>query len=708
MLQNTNFYNVIIWAALCITPMLGLPGGNIVNKYFLEKQKFLFEIVHQLQEPLQNDEWLNAGKTLVLDKDLYLDFNTLMEKFIMKANASTLLPRNDIFYLTDKTHLEELKGLYYFLYNAKDFETLRQNICWARLQVQPQMFVYALTQTLMKREDFKGLILPKIYEIWPQHFLSDKYIHKLKHFNYVQWSRAEMLADFNETINNNNCNIGQWWCKQNLLYKIYQEKERMILPKNIYGNFRNSSKWLQALEDVSLYWLPVDFSREVASVKELTERSNTYLIEDKAWNTYWYYTNMGLWLNERGQNDLYSKSLREWWFWNLQQLIVRYKMELTTTQSKSSLDPYLLNFQTLKYQTINNKNSLEIWNFINDLFSKTEKALYEQTFELKNATRLQLNNPQHLEYFLNDNFSIEKIMKALMSLPVNENKPTVLQYYETMLRSKEFYQYAEIIINLYKSLKSNFEPYKPQDVQSLGVSLNGVEITELKTYFEIVDTDVTNLLRTSNSYFEGKLLWFKTLLARQPSLQHQPFKLQLYLTSDKPQSVLVRTFLARDCQAAGMTCSSSTELFQLDTFVSTLAAGFNIIERESKDFYGYMLPSLTYTELYHFTQLALNEEYQFPFNITLGNCRFPHHLKLPKGLEVKGLPVKFVFVVTSYNYRFHKGFNLDCDFSSGILAFDDMPPGFPFDREISESIFMNDNILIKNMRIYHDEYLRFR
>ncbi|XP_046807186.1 larval serum protein 1 gamma chain [Lucilia cuprina] len=710
MLQNTNVQTfVIIWIALCTSPILGLPGGNIVNKYFLEKQKFLFEIVHQLQEPLQNDEWLNTGKTLALDKNLYLDFNPLMEKFVVKANASTLLPINDIFYLTDKTHLEELKGLYYFLYNAKDFETLRQNICWARLQVQPQIFVYALTQTLIKREDFKGLILPKIYEIWPQHFFADKYIRNLKHFNYVQWSRSEMLADLNETTNNNTCKIGEWWCKENLRYKIYQEKERMILPKNIYGNFRNSSKWLQALQDVSLYWLPVDFSREVAVEKEITERSVTYLIEDKAWNAYWYYTNMGLWLNERGQNDLYSKSIREWWFWNLQQLVVRYKMELTTTKTKSSsLDPYLLNFQSLRYQPINNKNSLEIWNFINDLFSKTEKALYEQTFVLKNATRLQLNNPDHLEYFLNENFSIEKIMKALMSLPNKDNKPTVLQYYETMLRSKEFYQYAEIIINLFKSLKSNFEPYKPQDVQSIGVSINEVEITELKTYFEIVDTDVTNLLRTSDSYFEGKLFWFKTLLARQPSLQHQPFKLQLNITSDKPQSVLVRTFLARDCQATEVPCSSSIEMFQLDTFVNTLAAGFNIIERESKDFYGYMLPSLTYSELYHFTQLALNEEYQFPFNITLGNCRFPHHLKLPKGLEVKGLPVKFVFIVTSYNYRFHKGFNLDCDFSSGILAFDDMPPGFPFDREISESILMNDNVLIKNMKIYHDENLRFR
>ncbi|XP_065361522.1 larval serum protein 1 gamma chain [Calliphora vicina] len=707
MLNSKNYKNVIL-LAIFIIPVLGLPGNNIVNKYFLEKQKFLFEIVHNLQEPLQNEEWINMGKTLAMDKALYLDFNPLMEKFAIKANTSCLLSQDDIFYLTNKDQLEELKGLYYFLYNAQNFETLRQNICWARTHVQAQMFVFALTQSLMKREDFKDLNLPKIYEIWPQHFFADKYTRNLQHFNYVQWSRVEMFKDYTNTTYKHSCKMGQWWCEQNLEYKIYQERERMILPKNIYGDLRNSSKWLQALEEVALYWLPVDFSREVAGIKDLAKRSNTYLQEDKAWNAYWYYTNMGLWQNERGQNDLYSKSLRDWWFWNLQQIVVRYKMEQTSSETKTALEPYLINFQNLKYQAINNKNSLGIWSFINDLFSKTEKALYEQTYELKNDTRLQLNNPEHLEYFLNENFAIDKIMSALMTPTNRENKPTVMQYYETMLRSHEFYQYAEIINQLYKSVKTNFHPYKPQELQSAGVSLNDVEITELKTYFEIIDTDVTNLLRSANSYFEGKLLWFKTLMARQQNLQHQPFKFLFNITSDKPQAVLVRTFLALDCSASKVPCSSSAEMFQLDTFVSSLAVGYNTIERESKDFYGFMLPSLTYSELYHFTQLALNEEYQYPFNITMGNCRFPHHLMLPKGREVKGLPVKFIFVVSAYNYRFHKGFNLDCDFSSGILAFDDLPPGFPFDREVSESIFMNDNVLVKNMRIYHDENLRFR
>lgn len=637
-----------------------------------------------------------------------------MEQFALKANKSQLLPLDEIFYLTDENHLKELKGLYYFLYNAQDFETLRENICWARLHVQPQMFVYALTQTLMKREDFKDLNLPKIYEIWPQHFFSDKYIRNLQHFNYVQWSRADMfkeqLKTSNRTLKSGACKIGQWWCEENLDFQIYQEREHMILPQNIYGDFRNTTKWLQALQDVTLYWLPVDFSREVAEIKELKERSISYLIEDKTWNAYWYYINMGLWLNERGQNDLYSKALRDWWFWNLQQIVNRYKIEDISYKSKSHLEPYLINFQNLKYEPLNEKNLQGLKKFMEDLYHKTDKALYEQTYVLQNGTRIQLNNPENFEYFLNENFALHRILEAFMSLAQKDTKPTMLQYFETMLRCKEFYYYAEIILNLYKSLKSNFEPYKPQDLQSNGIMINNVQVTELKTYFELADTDVTNLLRSSDIYFEGKLLWFKSLLARQQQLQHEPFKFIFNITSDKPQAVLVRTFLARDCLESEdeRKCSSNLDFIQLDIFACTLAVGFNIIERESKDFYGYMPDSLSYTELYHFTNLALNEEYDFPLNITLGNCRFPHHLKLPKGLSAKGLPVKLVYVVTTYNYRFHKAFNWDCDFSSGVMAFDDLPPGFPFDRELTENIFKGENVLVKEMRIYHDDNVHFR
>lgn len=625
-----------------------------------------------------------------------------MEKFYLKSKTKSLLAINTNFYLADSRQLEELKGLYYFLYNAQDFETLRQNICWARTNVNPQMFIFALTQTLMKREDFKDLNLPKIYEIWPQHFFNKKYIRKLQNFDYSQWSKEETLYECYNKINKTDtiyCKTWQWWCKQHLNFKIYEENQMMILPKTIDGNFRNSSKWNEALEDVSLYWLPVDFSRDTQNYREYKERRNSYLLEDKDWNSYWYYINMGIWFNSE-QSDMYTNDIRNWWFWNLQQLVIRYKMESNSIKLKTYLSPHLIDFQGKNYHIVDDQQSTNVLKFLKDLTFKTQIALNEQTYQLKQKTRLHLNNPEDFELFLNENFNVQKILKILMS---KQSHDTVLQNFETMLRSNEFYIYAELLVDLYRSLKSNFEPYKQQDLDSNDLVINNVDITELNTYFEITDTDVTNLLRSSNIYFEGKLLWFKALLARQANLQHQPFDLLFNVTSEKPQAVIVRTFMARKCAPQESMCFQDSSYFQLDTFVSNLAAGYNIIERQSKDFYGYMFPSLTYTELYHFTNLALNDKYEYQFNMTSRNCRFPHHLLLPRGQEGDGLAVQFVFVITPYNYHFHKAYNLDCDFSSGILSFDNMPYGFPFDRKISESIFMKKNIFVKNMKIYHDE-----
>ena len=412
---------------------------------------------------------------------------------------------------------------------------------------------------------------------------------------------------------------------------------------------------------------------------------------------------MGLWLNKQGENYLYAKSLRDWWYWNLQQIVSRYRMENPMyAKNNKNLNPFLLDFQGKNYHNLATNTLKSLDEFVKDLFAETEKALYEQTYDLRNGTRLQLNNPSHMEYFLNEHFALEKVLQEFMSVKDNRNALTVLQNFETMLRSREFYYYAEQVLKLYRSLKSVFEPYKQQDLQSIGVTINNVEITELKTYFEIVDTDVSNLIRCSNIYFEGQLMWYKSLMVRQQNLQHEPFTLTFNLTSDKSQAVLIRTFLRTE------DLKEPHQIFQLDTFVSSLSAGYNIIARDSKDFYGFMLHSLSYTELYHFTKLALNEEYEFPFNITLGNCRFPHHLKLPRGLESMGRAVEFVFVVTPYNFRYHKGFNLECDFSSGILAFDDLTPGFPFDRDVPVNIWSNENILFKKIKIYHDDRVQFR
>ena len=60
-------------AAASITPTNRVTGADHV---FLEKQKFLFEIVYRVEDPLMFEEYIKIGHNLVYDKALYtVSFN---------------------------------------------------------------------------------------------------------------------------------------------------------------------------------------------------------------------------------------------------------------------------------------------------------------------------------------------------------------------------------------------------------------------------------------------------------------------------------------------------------------------------------------------------------------------------------------------------------------------------------------------------------
>ena len=47
-------------------------GVKVADKTFLEHQKFLFEIVYRVEDPLAFDEWIKFGKSFNFDKSNYV------------------------------------------------------------------------------------------------------------------------------------------------------------------------------------------------------------------------------------------------------------------------------------------------------------------------------------------------------------------------------------------------------------------------------------------------------------------------------------------------------------------------------------------------------------------------------------------------------------------------------------------------------------
>lgn len=63
---------VILALVACVTAFsVPTQKVKIADKNFLEKQKFLFEIVHRIDEPLMFEEWIKMGQKLITDKAQY-------------------------------------------------------------------------------------------------------------------------------------------------------------------------------------------------------------------------------------------------------------------------------------------------------------------------------------------------------------------------------------------------------------------------------------------------------------------------------------------------------------------------------------------------------------------------------------------------------------------------------------------------------------
>ncbi|KRF98976.1 uncharacterized protein Dwil_GK26929, partial [Drosophila willistoni] len=252
------------------------------NVYFIEKQRFLLEILHHVHEPLLNRKWLILGQHLITDKTEYVLYNEEMRKFYESYTMGRLVPK-DIFYSSQHPeHYEQTLGLYYYFYNTRDWSTLRQNICWARVHVNAGLFLHVLTLTLFKREDYRPLIMPKIYEILPEVYYHEVTVQKALNFNFANWFREQgNLSDIIE-----------------------------ILPKE----GRNGENWFEAMSEMHFLRLNVN-SKAHTQVK--------YLTEDIGWLSYWYYINMGV-----AQSETNLQQVHEFWYCQLRQLLSRYKLEL--------------------------------------------------------------------------------------------------------------------------------------------------------------------------------------------------------------------------------------------------------------------------------------------------------------------------------------------------------------------------------------------
>ncbi|XP_017045857.1 larval serum protein 1 beta chain [Drosophila ficusphila] len=731
---------------------------TIADQTFLQKQKFLFEILYRVDEPLAFVEYIKMGNKFYFEETHYTHYDLYMTKFFEAHKAHALLPKGEFFGALVKYHAKQARGLFNFFYFAKDWETFMGNAVWARMHVNEGMFVHALTLAVIHREDLQGLILPAIHEIFPQYFFHSKFVMEAEKFDYDMWMRMSLYEKEYMDVYHKDTKYGQghgqtygqtygqglqtsdymyikdfktwqWW-KLMGLGEHFHHEDKYILRENSY-EFNQDAKWLAMMKDVQKFYMPVDYSRDL----QLTnlESKLTYFTEDLGWNAYWYYLNMDYaFYLDSNTFGLKNDRRGEWWLHNVHQLLGRYHMERLSHRMgeipefswhheiEMGYNPQLIHYGGVGFSTRKNYYEMEthgnfemlgrITGFLNRVHNIIDLGYYLTS----DGHKIDLRKPESLEFvgnlmqgnidaadkmFFQFWYLLAHMYIAEVDYQQMEVIPHVMLNFETMMRDPLFYTFYKEIAEVYHQFTHHLPKYTKEQLLLDGVTLKHVDIGKMTTYFDLVDHDVTNLLNGKMTFHEGQFVWDKALFARQMRLNHKPLTQTYTIESSKEEKVVIRAFLGPKFDEFGRTISladNRMNFVEIDEFTYELKAGTNQIIRKSNEYQWTTKDRTTYTELYHYVMLAFDGKYEFPLDISEPHCGFPDRLILPMGWR-NGMPMQMFFMVTAYEEPEHKQYStFDHIHSCGIGSGSRFVDSLPFGYPFDRTIDETE-FLVPNM-----------
>ncbi|XP_065077739.1 hexamerin-1.1-like [Ochlerotatus camptorhynchus] len=655
---------------------------TFADKDFLLKQKFFFEILRNIHLPLQYEEYLPYTKTWIGDETKYTNYDQVVEFFDLFKLG--FLEKGEIFTIYNKYYLKQTYLLFTFLYNSLDWDTYYKNVLWARENINEGMFIYAITLTVLHRTDLKGIVLPAIYEIYPYYFFNTDIIRTASY-------------------------------------------RKMYDPK--FG-FYGSGKYNVVYSNFTLTY-PLE-------TKLFDDFDLSYYYNDIGLNSYYYYFMMdypfffgtdkfGLLKDRRGELYLYMH----------QQLLARYNLErfsnfMYPIKGLTWSFPLKLGyFSLLSYWNgvpfksrdfnymIKDEDYIKL-DFIKDWEMRIRKIIDQGYLYLKDGTKIDLRDWKNIDYIGNilnanvdsvndESFGYIEIFSKLLLSGNNfdtmffKTWPSSLMHFETTLRDPIFYSLWNRLLDFYYLFKSYLPYYTFDELTFKGVIIKDVVIDKLMTYFEYFDADISNIIPLTNV----DKYWDFTVLGRTIRLNHKPFTYTLDVMSEFTGKGVIRVFLGPKFDKL-MDLEYYKKFFvEIDQYLVDLLVGKNTIVRNSRDFFWSVKDRTLYTDLYKKIMTAYTGSEKFPLDMSEAHCGFPDRLILPKGW-ISGMKMQFYFIITPYVTKdvqqvsfFDK--SISCGVGTGLRYIDDLPMGFPFDREINYSYWYTKNMLFKDVLIYHKD-----
>ncbi|XP_049856055.1 hexamerin-like [Schistocerca gregaria] len=647
------------------------------DKVQLTRQKDVLRLLSHTNQPLLWEDMAAIAKDYEVVPQNY-QVPHVAEMFVGLLNSEELLAVYQPISVFDDRHVDQIKLVFDLLYYANDYDVFYKTALYLRERVNKGQFLVAFFMAVRLREDTRDLILPPIYEIHPELFMTSDVIQRVydaKLQGYVSadkpyyvlagytgfpvatHSPEQMLTYFTEDVG-----LNEFFADFNYRYPYFLSAANYSMSN---GNLRGTL-FYRALRQLFARYNLERLSHGLPDVATLDYSED---IETS-----------------------YNPKLR---LQNGVEIAMRpAKLNLVTTD--------VLALERIWYSEYRLFDVVDMEHIV----TATEGRI---TFKESEATELLGNLVQCTPDSLNARYygSYYKDLLSLIGKNLNPAQryggaTSVLSKFETMLRDPLYFQIVKRVLNIFQQYQNYLEPYTRQELEFPGVKIESVDVEKLVTFFESYDIEVDNTLKVSSAEEAEKVKIF----AQQPRLNHKPFTYCIKVSSEKPTKAIFRVFYGPQVNPLGneIPLDYARQYFlEFDRFVYQVQAGENVIERNSSDAVSTRPDSVPTSQLVEAVEAALQGKRDlWPAGVPRRG--FPGRLLLPRGRRA-GLPLR-LYVIASPLAEDAPAAALDprapLAGDWGVALADGRPVDFPFDRRIPYNhVFNVPNSYTKNVLVFH-------
>ncbi|XP_050742090.1 fat-body protein 1 [Drosophila biarmipes] len=207
----------------------------------LQRQKFILDIVQNIQQPLQQSDLIQLDQGLIVDSQRYRGgIDAVMQRVIDLDRQRRLLDEHQVYSVGRVEDVQQLRGIYRLLVRAQDFDTLRRNVVYLRRNINPVLLVNALALAIRDREDTRNLIVPAVQELLPELYLDEEVIEQVRGVLREQTQRPTLMdiVGLRQRGMNPMMNILMPWRQIHLQMALMKQQQQLQNRQNVMGQKR--------------------------------------------------------------------------------------------------------------------------------------------------------------------------------------------------------------------------------------------------------------------------------------------------------------------------------------------------------------------------------------------------------------------------------------------------------------------------------------